>query len=134
MSNRPKLIKAHYNVTSSGNFEGRNILHVSKSLSETARELKIKLPDAKKRLLSAHKVLYRTRQNRPLPLRDEKILSGWNGLMISAFVYGYFVLNEKKYLLQAEKSAQFILDNMHREGRLYRSWKEGSAYIPRLSG
>ena len=50
--------------------------------------------------------------------------------MISAFVYGYFILNEKKYLLQAEKSARFILNNMRKKGRLYRSWKEGTAYIP----
>ncbi len=125
-----ELIKSHYSVTSSGNFEGRNILHVSKDLSETAKELKMNLSDAKKLLASAHETLYQTRQRRPLPLRDEKILSGWNGLMISAFVYGYFVLNEKKYLLQAEKSARFVLDNMVKKGQLYRSWKEGQAYIP----
>ena len=125
-----ELVKLHYGVTSSGNFEGRNILHVSETLSETAKELKIDPSDAKKLLVSAREILYRTRQRRPLPLRDEKILSGWNGLMISAFVYGYFVLDEKKYLLQAERSARFILNNMKKQGRLYRSWKEGEAYIP----
>ena len=125
-----ELIKNYYGVTSVGNFEGRNIFYVSKELSETAEELKLDILEAKRLLVSSRGTLYQTRQLRPLPLRDEKILSGWNGLMISAFVYGYFILNEKKYLLQAEKSARFILNNMRKEGRLYRSWREGTAYIP----
>ena len=125
-----ELIKNYYGVTSFGNFEGRNIFYVSKELSETAKELKLDILEAKKLLISSWDTLYQTRQLRPLPLRDEKILSGWNGLMISAFVYGYFILNEKKYLLQAEKSARFILNNMRKKGRLYRSWREGVAYIP----
>ena len=125
-----ELIKNYYGVTSIGNFEGRNILHISKDLSKTAKELKFSVSEAKKLLHSSREILYQTREHRPLPLRDEKILSGWNGLMISAFVYGYFVLNEEKYLLQAEKSARFVLNHMFKNGRLYRSWKEGTAYIP----
>ena len=125
-----ELIKNYYNVTSTSNFEGRNILYVSKSLSEVAEKLKLEISSAKNLLHSTKETLYQTRQQRPLPLRDEKILSGWNGLMISAFVYGYFVLNEQKYLTQAEKSAQFVLDNMYKGGRLYRSWKAGENYIP----
>ena len=124
------LIKKYYSVTSHGNFEGRNIFYISKELSIVAKELNLELPQAKKILAETHKVLYQTRERRPLPLRDEKILCSWNGLMISAFVYGYFVLGEKKYLSQAEKSVQFILDNMFKEGQLYRGWKDGSAYIP----
>lgn len=125
-----ELIRKYYGVTSNGNFEGRNIFYISKELSEVAKELNLNLNQVKKALSEVHKILYQTRERRPLPLRDEKILSGWNGLMISAFVYGYFVLNEIKYLRQAEKSAQFILDNMIKKGQLYRSWKEGAAYIP----
>ncbi len=125
-----ELVKKYYGVTSNGNFEGRNIFYISKKLSEVAKELKLELSQAKKILDEARNTLYQTRERRPLPLRDEKILSGWNGLMISAFVYGYFVLNEKKYLSQAEKSARFVLNNMYKKGRLYRSWKDGEAYIP----
>ena len=125
-----ELIKNYYGVTSVGNFEGRNIFYVSKELSKTAKELNLDISEAKKLLTSSWETLYQTRQLRPLPLRDEKVLSGWNGLMISAFVYGYVILNQKKYLLQAEKSARFILNNMYKKGRLYRSWKEGIAYIP----
>ena len=125
-----ELIIKYYGVTANGNFEGKNIFYISKELSAVAKELNLDLNQAKKILNDAHKILYQTRERRPLPLRDEKILSGWNGLMISAFVYGYYVLNEKKYLQQAEKSAQFILDNMIKKNQLHRSWKEGEAYIP----
>ena len=125
-----ELVKNYYGVTSYGNFEGRNVFYTSKTLSVVAKELNLDLSQAKRILAEAHKVLYQTRERRPLPLRDKKVLSGWNGLMISAFVYGYFVLDEKKYLSQAEKSAQFILDNMFKNNQLYRSWKDGSAYIP----
>ena len=123
-----ELIKNYYNITPSGNFEGRNVLHISKELSEVTKELHLDLSEAKQLLASSQKILFQTRQHRPVPSRDEKILSGWNALMISALVHGYFILNEKTYLLQAERAAQFILDNMYKEGQLYRSWREGEAY------
>ena len=71
-----ELIKNYYGVTSAGNFEGRNIFYISKELSETARELKLDVLSAKKLLISSWETLYQTRQLRPLPLRDEKILFG----------------------------------------------------------
>ena len=67
-----ELIKNYYGVTSVGNFEGRNIFYVSKELSETAKELKLDILEAKKLLISSWETLYQTRQLRPLPLRDEK--------------------------------------------------------------
>lgn len=125
-----QLIIKYYNLTSSGNYEGRNIFFISKDLSTVSAELNLTLTEAQKLLTAAKKILYKTRQLRPLPLRDQKILSGWNGLMISAFVYGYTTLNNKKYLLQAQKSAQFIISNMYKNNQLHRSYKNGEAYIP----
>ena len=124
-----QLVINYYNVTSAGNFEGRNILYISKNLETVAKALGLELLEAKALLTSAHKELYEIREKRPLPLRDEKILSGWNGLMISAFVEAYNILGDKKYLAQAEKSSEFIWKNMYKEGRLHRSWREGEAYI-----
>ncbi len=125
-----QLVKNYYNITAQGNFEKRNILYQSKKLSEASKELGLSPVQAQKLLDSAHQILYETRELRPKPLRDEKILSAWNGLMISAFVYGFFVFNEKKYLSQAEKSAQFIWDQMYKNDQLYRVWKDDRAYIP----
>ena len=126
-----RLIKGYYNVSAAGNFEGRNIFYVHADLSEMAKELKLSLAEAEEKLNSAREKLYQFRnKKRKKPLRDEKVLTAWNGLMISAFVTGYFVLNEKKYLEQAEKSAQFVLSNMFHKNQLYRAWKNGKAYIP----
>ena len=123
-----EFIKEYYGVTAQGNFEGRNIFFVSTELEVTAKKLSLSISEASKLLETCQKKLYQARQKRSLPLRDEKVLSSWNGLMISAFVYGFVVLNEKKYLLQAEKTARFILDHMFKQGKLCRSWKEGTAY------
>ena len=122
------FVKEYYGVTEGGNFEGRNIFFVSKELEATAKKFQLSLSEADKLLEACREKLYQARQKRPLPLRDEKILSGWNGLMISAFVYGFSVLDDKKYLLQGEKTAKFILDHMLKDGNLCRSWKEGVAY------
>ena len=123
-----EFIKEYYGVTEEGNFEGRNILFTSMELETMAKKFSLSPSEARELLESSRKKLYEARQKRPLPLRDEKILSGWNGLMISALVYGSSVLNDKKYLLQGEKTAKFILDNMKKQEKLYRSWKKGTAY------
>ena len=123
-----EFIKEYYGVTKAGNFEGRNIFFVSGELEATAKKLSLPVSEAGKLLEICGKKLYQARQKRALPLRDEKILAGWNGLMISAFVYGSVVLNEKKYLSQGEKTAGFILDKIFKWGKLCRSWKEGTAY------
>ena len=123
-----EFIMEYYGVTKAGNFEGRNIFFVSGELEITAKKLSLSVSEAGKLLETCRKKLYQARQKRALPLRDEKILAGWNGLMISAFVYGSVVLNQKKYLMQGEKTAEFILDKMFKQGKLYRSWKEGTAY------
>ena len=129
------LVKAYYGVTTEGNFEGRNVLHLTKDLSEVlktepVKKLNLSAGSARALLDQARKTLYKERGKRPLPLRDEKMLSGWNGLMISALVYGYVVLNDRRYLELAREAGKFILSNMYKDRQLYRSYKEGRAYIP----
>ena len=72
-------------------------------------------------------LLYQARRRRPPPLRDEKILTAWNGLMISAYARAALVLNEPDYALRAAKAADFLLQNSRRNGRLLRSFHEGRA-------
>jgi uncharacterized protein YyaL (SSP411 family) len=65
------------------------------------------------------------RNQRPAPLRDEKILTAWNALMISAFARAGLAFKNPAYTMQAETAARFILDHLHINGRLYRSYKDG---------
>ncbi|MBL4817806.1 MAG: thioredoxin domain-containing protein [Deltaproteobacteria bacterium] len=114
-----KLVKQHYGVTKNGNFEGRNIFHTPKILK----------PENKTQLDSAREKLYQVRSKRPPLIRDEKILTAWNGLMISAFAKAGFVLDNPKYINAAVKSAQFLLDKSTKNKRLMRSYKDNKAHL-----
>ena len=75
--------------------------------------------------------LLKTRSGRPRPHLDDKILTSWNGLAISAMSRAYQVLGEGKYLLAAQKSARFIQRNLYdsNEKKLYRRWRAGEKKI-----
>ena len=110
----------YYGVTPGGNFEhGTNVLHVPRP-AETTWEA---LAPARARLLEA-------RERRPRPLRDEKVLAGWNGLAISALALGGRVLGEPRWVAAAERAADFVLARMVKDGRLQRSFKDGAAGVP----
>ncbi|MFN2427948.1 MAG: thioredoxin domain-containing protein [Candidatus Binatia bacterium] len=122
-----RVVKAYYAVTDGGNFEGRNILNTPQRLDEVANQLKLS-PERMRELLEAAKArLYQARTKRPAPLRDDKILVAWNGLMISAYARAAETLNEPRYAAIAERAAGFVLGNMRANGRLLRSHKDGAA-------
>ncbi len=105
------LVKRHYNVTGEGNFEGRNILHTAAGPSIISDQLQ-----------AAREKLYTARLKRPPPLRDEKILTAWNGLMISAHAFAALVLDDDDYARCAERAADFLLTKLRRDGRLLRRY------------
>ncbi|MFT7626166.1 MAG: hypothetical protein ACI9WU_005361 [Myxococcota bacterium] len=74
----------------------------------------------------ASRILYPVRLKRIPPLTDDKVLTAWNGLMISALARGAFVLNEPRYAAEAAEAARFLLTTLRRDGRLLRTWKAGS--------
>lgn len=109
-----KRFMAHYGVTEGGNFEGRSILHV-----ETPSE------EEWAALADARRTLLKVRNTRVPPLRDDKVLAAWNGLMISAFAVAARVFNEPRWSLAASRAASFVLERMKVDGRLRRSFKDG---------
>jgi len=124
---RASQVSAVYAVTSAGNFEGRNILHRPRPIAEVAAELGITTLALEATLAASRELLYERRSARPQPLRDDKILASWNGLMISAFAQASLVLGEARWLSVAEQSADFVLAKMQVDGRLRRSFKGGRA-------
>jgi uncharacterized protein YyaL (SSP411 family) len=116
-----------YDVTPGGNWEGHNILHREKTYEQDARMLKISAEDLKRKLTDAKRVLFEVRKKRVAPGRDEKVLTAWNGLMISAFAQAAQVLDEPSYAEAASRAADFILKKMRTpDGRLLRTWYAGS--------
>jgi uncharacterized protein YyaL (SSP411 family) len=122
-----------YDVTPEGNWEGHNILHRTKTYEQCARLLKIEEPELRRLLGEARRRLFEVRSHRVRPGRDEKVLTAWNGLMISAFAQAAQVLDNPVYAKAAARAADFILKTMRMpDGRLYRTWSQGSA--PKLNG
>ena len=122
-----RLFNAYYDVTAGGNFEGRTILNVPRPKAEVAKLLGLPVERLDAALERARPKLYATRSKRPAPLRDDKILTSWNGLMISAMARGGFVLDEPDFVERAGRAADFVLRNSRKDGRLLRSFKGGQA-------
>ncbi|MCZ6806508.1 MAG: thioredoxin domain-containing protein [Deltaproteobacteria bacterium] len=120
------IVGAVYGVTPGGNFEGRNILHRDKTNREVAAKHRTTPRRVAEILAEARPVLYDARASRPPPIRDQKIIAAWNGLMISAFARGAWVLHEPRYVALATKAARFVLGEMRdNDGALVRTFKGG---------
>jgi uncharacterized protein YyaL (SSP411 family) len=116
----PRFMR-YYGVTAGGNFEGHNILNAAR-------------PDEAEwaALAPARAKLYEARARRIPPLRDDKVLASWNGLMISGLAVAGRILPEPRYLTAAARAADFVLTRMRGgksdgggDGRLARSFKPG---------
>jgi hypothetical protein len=110
-----------------GNFEGRSILTARRSLLPIARQSEMSVEALEAELEASRTTLYASRATRQPPGLDNKVLTGWNGLMISAFVRGAVVLRDPAYLQGAEAAADFVWKELRRDGRLLRSW-QGTAH------
>ncbi len=117
----------YYDVTDVGNFEHKNILHPTLELDQLARLFRREVDDVTRLIDQAKDTLFAVREQRVKPGRDEKILTSWNGLMISAFAEAYKVLGNPDYLEVARRGIRFIQTALSREGRLLRSYKDGQA-------
>ena len=78
---------------------------------------------------SAREKLFNIREKRIHPLKDDKILTDWNGLMIAALAKASIVLNEPGYLDAAEKAAKFVLDSISKGERLLKRYRNGVAAL-----
>ncbi len=128
-----ELASRFHGVTETGNFEGRNILHVPVALDAFAAAQGVAPADLKQRLAQIHARLYQVREERPHPHRDEKILTAWNGMMISALAEAGAVLKEPRYLAAAERAADLLWAKARpAPGQLTRVYLHGRASQPAL--
>jgi uncharacterized protein YyaL (SSP411 family) len=122
-----RLVEAVFGVSTAGKLDGRSVLSRPRPLADVARELGLAPDTARTQLSLAREQLLVARGRRPPPLRDEKVLAAWNGLMISALARAASVLEEPRYAAQASRAADFVLTRMKQRGRLLRSYAEGKA-------
>lgn len=123
------LFSSYYNVTTAGNFEGKNILNVTRSLEEVAKDEKLTNEELNAVLERSRKTLFEVRNKRVKPGRDEKILTAWNAMMLASFAEGGVILDRLDYIAVARSNGRFLLDNLRRDGLLLRTYKEGTAKL-----
>lgn len=124
-----ELFCAYYDISSTGNFEGRNVLNIELSLEEFAALVKISVDDVVEKLKNGRSLLLKQREKRLRPFKDCKILTSWNGLAIDALARAGAALREPQFTEAALKAATFIQTHLWQNGRLLHAWCESEAKI-----
>jgi uncharacterized protein len=125
-----RLFCAYYDITPSGNWEHKSIPNTPKSIEEIAQELHVSPEDLRQTIDRLKPRVYDARRQRVPPGLDDKILTAWNGMMISAMAEGARVLGDTTYLEAGEEAADFLLRTMRRpDNGLYRTYRVGKAHL-----
>ena len=124
-----KVFATAYGLVARGHVDGRNVLHVSERVEPLAEAESIPIFEADHILKKARETLFQAREKRPQPARDEKIITAWNGLMITALAHGSSVLGDSRYLDSATRCADFIWSRQWVSGKLLRVYKDGQSKI-----
>jgi uncharacterized protein len=113
------IVCDYFGMTSGGNFEGSNILHVN---GEIVEELPGLLQEARTALLNK-------RRQRISPSRDEKVIASWNGLMLSSLSEAACIFGREDYRAAAVANGAFIVNSMMNGAYLDHTWKDGKAKV-----
>src|SRR5207249_5015496 len=135
------IFNYHYGIRPDGNvppaadahaeFTGKNILIEVQTAAETAKHFKKEEAEVREILARSRATLLSLREKRPRPHLDDKIITAWNGLMISAHARGAQVLNDPGYLTAATRAATFVRTQLYDESRkvLVRNFRGGRSEV-----
>jgi uncharacterized protein YyaL (SSP411 family) len=119
-----------YAITEQGNFEGRNIPHLPTGLDDFAKDEQTDHARLIEQIDRINRKLHAVRERREHPLRDDKIITAWNGMMISAFAQAADLLDHAGYRRSAERAAEFLwAHNRESTGRLWRLHLDGQSSV-----
>ena len=125
-----KLMARYFGVTSSKGTSRKNVLYIKESMESLAKVEEVAIFELDHILRTSKEILFQARRKRSRPFTDKKIITGWNGLMITAFAAGYMVLHGKNYLDVAIRAGEFLWNNMWKEsGGLLRIYSNGESKI-----
>jgi uncharacterized protein len=129
LGSRFDFFKAAYGITPQGNWEGKTILQRALDNSSLAAAFKLEPEAVVDKLTECHIRLLAERNTRVRPGTDDKVLTGWNGLMLTAFSEASRCIDDKlissSYLSMAARNADFLLTSLRPEGHLRRAWRNG---------
>ena len=129
-SDEYRVLARRYGLDREPNFEGAWHLHCFVPLAQVAEEAGLATARAQEFLDSARAKLFAARERRVRPGRDDKILAGWNGLMIRGLAIGGRALGQEAQVDAACAAADFLRANCWQDGTLYAAWKDGRARFP----
>ena len=121
----------YYDVTDGGNFEGNTILANNINASSLGFKFGKSEPEIENLISKCSEKLLEIRNKREQPGKDDKIITSWNGLMVSAFLSGYRITDNSKYLDAAKQSIDFFESNFEKNHILHRTFKNAE---PKLNG
>jgi uncharacterized protein YyaL (SSP411 family) len=121
-----KVFARTYGLTTTGHFNRKNVLHRSDSMEKIAEEEGMPIFEVHHILKKGRETLLEARQKRPRPMRDDKIITAWNGMMITALAAGFSVTRERKYLDAALQASGALWQSRFGEGGLARLAAEGN--------
>ncbi|MGM0408122.1 MAG: thioredoxin domain-containing protein, partial [Bacteroidota bacterium] len=120
----------YYNITTEGNWEGKNILNRKEKDGDIATRYNISINDLEKIIQQSKKILFQQRLKRIKPGLDDKILTSWNALMLKAYADAYKVFDDEHFLKIAENNFKFIENNLlNSDFSLYRNFKNKKSTI-----
>ena len=123
--------KGNFSEEGTGRFTGNNIAHLLNSIEEIAQSRDLELNQLTKKLNRLRKQLFKERKKRIHPLKDDKILTDWNGLMIAALAKGAQILDDTTYANSAKRAADFVIEELKaNDGRLLKRYRNGEASLP----
>jgi len=121
---------AYYDVTAAGNWEHTNVLHTAKSLEAVAKDLGITRGELADTIARLRPKLYAARAKRVAPGLDDKVITAWNGMMISAMAEAGRVFGIPRYCDAAARACDFLLNTLPTaDGRLLRTYRAGTAHL-----
>jgi uncharacterized protein YyaL (SSP411 family) len=123
------LVTSYFGASAQGNFEGHNILYVPNDPAAVAARAGVPPAALEQVVARARRTLLDARARRVWPARDEKILAGWNGLMLTAVAEVARVLDRADYRTLARRNGDFLFRHMVSGGRVLRSHKDGTTRI-----
>ena len=133
------FVASVWNLEKDGNYKdevkgartGRNIPHLTVNHEDMASDFKMTEEDFEKRLESVRSRLFEVREKRIHPLKDDKVLADWNGLMAGATAFAGRVFDVPEWIQAAQTATGFVFEEMHTKGgRVLHRYRDGDASIP----
>jgi uncharacterized protein YyaL (SSP411 family) len=122
------LLLEFWNITPEGNFEGKNILNESINI-DFIKKYDLIESEWNEILNSVKQKILNVRSSRVRPLRDDKVLTSWNALYITSLAYAGRIFSDNELVFSAESTYRFLYNNLFKNGRLLRSWRDGESSV-----